>query len=137
MSVTAANLTDGIRVDQATQKGSVYDVIHLVCNKPSNYASQILARVEKTHPEFTPKCPPLRINGKGRKTPVANASTLQKVALACLRQSRMSHKQKQQKMREMGLPQEELMRVYVEEETLDPIVTVFRALDPVKQFCCG
>ena len=53
MSITAANLTDGIRVDQATQKGFVYDVIHLVCNKPGNYASQVLARVEKTHPEFT------------------------------------------------------------------------------------
>lgn len=37
----------------------------------------------------------------------------------------------------MGLPEEELMRAYVEEETLVPIVTVFAALDPVKQFCCG
>ena len=81
MSITAANLTDGIRVDQATQQGSVYDVIHLVCNKPGNYASQVLARVEKAHPELTTKWCKLRINGKGRETPVASATTL--VEIAC------------------------------------------------------
>ncbi|DBA76928.1 TPA: hypothetical protein ACH3X1_009524 [Trebouxia sp. C0004] len=30
MSITAANLADGIRVDRITQKGSVYDVISVV-----------------------------------------------------------------------------------------------------------
>lgn len=30
VSITAVNLTDGIRVDQATQKGSIYDVISVV-----------------------------------------------------------------------------------------------------------
>ena len=81
--MTAANLIDGIRVDQATQKGSVYDVIHLVCNKPSNYASQVLARVEKTHPELTTEWCKLRINGKGRETPVADAATLVEIAWLC------------------------------------------------------
>ena len=33
MSITAVNLTDGIRVDQATQKGSIYDVISVVTPK--------------------------------------------------------------------------------------------------------
>lgn len=36
-------------------------------------------------------------------------------------------------LRDKGLPQEQLMRVYIEEE----VVTVFAALNPVKQFCCG
>ena len=97
----------------------------------------VLVRLQDHNPELHPKWMRLRINGKGRETPVADTGTLQEIAISCLRQSRMSHKQKQRKMREMGLPQEELMRVCVEEETLDPIVTVFGTLNPVKQFCCG
>ncbi|KAL0036851.1 hypothetical protein WJX77_002274 [Trebouxia sp. C0004] len=38
MSITAANLADGIRVDQVTQKGSVYDVISVVTKATSAYA---------------------------------------------------------------------------------------------------
>ena len=65
MSITAVNLTDGIRVDRATQKGSVYDVIHLLCKKPGNYASQTFSRLEKAYPDLTPKSHKLKINGKG------------------------------------------------------------------------
>ena len=137
MSLTAVNLTDGIRVDQATQKGSVYDVISMVTQKTNTHVTQTFARITRSTPELNPKLAKLRINGKGKETPVADASTLQKIAIACLRQSRMGHKRKKQKLREMGRPQEELMRVYVEEETLAPVVTVFAALNPVRQFCCG
>ncbi len=80
MSVTAANLTNGIRVDQATQKGSVYDVIHVVSGRPANYASQAFSRLEKAHPELTPKWCRLKIDGKGHVTPVADAATLVEVA---------------------------------------------------------
>ena len=47
MSIAAADLTQGIRVYQATQQGSVYDVVHVICHKPGNYASQSFARLEK------------------------------------------------------------------------------------------
>ena len=40
MSITAANLTDGIRVDQATQKGSVYDVIQVVTGGKPTYSAR-------------------------------------------------------------------------------------------------
>ena len=135
MSITAATITDGIRVDQATQKGSVYDVIQMVTRANPSYSARILSRVHD--PKLTSKMTKLRINGKGKETPVADADILQKIAVVCLRQSRMSHKLKRQKLREMGLPKEEIVRVYVEEETLGPIVTVFAALNPEKQFCCG
>ena len=46
MSVTATDLTNGIRVDQATQKGAMCDVGHLTCQKPGNYASQNFLRLE-------------------------------------------------------------------------------------------
>lgn len=66
-----ATLTDGIRVDQATQKGSVYDVIQHVSNATSAYSVRILSRIHKHHPENMTKCHKLKINGKGRETPVA------------------------------------------------------------------
>jgi len=80
MSVTGTNLIDGIRVDRATQKGSVYDVIHIVSGKQENYASQAFARIKKTNPEITPKCCRLKIDGKGHVTPVADAATLVEIA---------------------------------------------------------
>ena len=39
----------------ATQKGFVYDVVHLICQKPGEYASQTFSRLEKVYPELTPK----------------------------------------------------------------------------------
>ncbi|KAL3144433.1 hypothetical protein ABBQ32_004178 [Trebouxia sp. C0010 RCD-2024] len=83
MSLTAANLTDGIRVDQATQKGSVYDVISVVTKACSAYAVRVLSRIQKQHPENMTKCHKLRINGKGRETPVADAATLVEIAWLC------------------------------------------------------
>ena len=45
MSITAVNLTDGIRVDQATHKGSVNDVIALVTGKKGSYVTQVFSRI--------------------------------------------------------------------------------------------
>ena len=115
----------------------MHDVIGVVLSKMSRNAWQTLTRLSKQAPELHARCHILRINGKGKKTPVADAGTLHKIAIACLRQSRMSHVRKQQKLREMGCPQEDLMRVYVEEETLAPINKVFATLNPIKQFTCG
>lgn len=91
MTVCASGLTlsKGIKVDQATQKGSVYDVIRFVTKKKGCHAVQTFSRIQKHHNEFITKVVKLRINGKGKKTPVADASILQKIAVACLRQSRM------------------------------------------------
>ena len=80
MSITAANLTDGIRVDQGTQKGSVYDVTRVVTGNDHRYCARIFSRIQKQYPELLTKCPPLRINGKGRETPVADAATLVEIA---------------------------------------------------------
>ena len=80
MSITAANLTDGIRVDQATQKGSVYDVINVVTGGKAAYSARVLARLQDNHPELHPFWMQLRINGKGRETPVADAATPVEIA---------------------------------------------------------
>ncbi len=84
MSVTAANLIDDIRVDKATQKGSVHDVIKLVSKRTSKHTTQSFARLVAQHPEIHTKCVRLKINGKGQLTPVADAATLQRIASAVL-----------------------------------------------------
>ena len=83
MSITAADLTQGIRVDQATQKGSVYDVIQLVTQGNPSYSARVLARVCEQHIDLHPKWMKLKINGKGRETPVADAATLVEIAWLC------------------------------------------------------
>ena len=80
MSLQLANLTDGIRVDQATQKGSVYDVIQLVLSCTSRNTFQTFNRLLSQFPQLHAGCMKLRINGKGRVTPVADAPTLIEVA---------------------------------------------------------
>ena len=42
MSITAVNLTDGIRVDQAIQKGSVNNIIAVVLSTKARNAWQTL-----------------------------------------------------------------------------------------------
>ena len=61
MSITAANLTDGIRVDRATQKGSIYDVISVVTQTDNTHVTQTFARITRNNPELNPKCVKLRI----------------------------------------------------------------------------
>ncbi|KAL3153157.1 hypothetical protein ABBQ38_011910 [Trebouxia sp. C0009 RCD-2024] len=75
MSITAVNPTDGIRVDRATQKGSVYDVVQMVLKNGSRHTTTTFTRLLAQHPELHAGCVKLRINGKGRPTPVANART--------------------------------------------------------------
>ncbi|DBA87362.1 TPA: hypothetical protein ACH3X1_004409 [Trebouxia sp. C0004] len=70
-------------VDQATQKGSVYDVISMVTQKTNTHVTQTFARITRSNPELNPKCVKVRINGKGRSTPVAVAATLVEIAWLC------------------------------------------------------
>lgn len=83
MTSIGATLTRGIRVDKATQKGSVNDVIALVTGKKGSYATQVFSRIKEQNIELIPKCDRLKINGKGNETPVADAATLVEIAWHC------------------------------------------------------
>ena len=83
MSIAATDLTQGIRVDQATQKGSVYDVISIITDKGNTHVTQTFSRITKSRDEFNTKCVKLKINGKGKATPVADATTLVEIAWMC------------------------------------------------------
>lgn len=76
MSITAVNLADGIRVDQATQKGSINDVVALVTGKKGSYAIQVFSRIKGQNNGLIPKCDRLKINDMGNETLVAGAATL-------------------------------------------------------------
>lgn len=65
-----------IRVDAATNKGSAIDVIRMVLGFDSSNANNALRRLKEEFPELGASCTQLRINGKGKLTPVADAKTL-------------------------------------------------------------
>ena len=49
MSITAANLTDGTRVDQITQKGSIIDVIAVITRKKGHSGTARLSNKKYSH----------------------------------------------------------------------------------------
>jgi hypothetical protein len=62
-----------IRVHKESQQGSTIDVIRLVTGLSSAHAGQALSRLDS---KLITRCDQLRINGKGKITPVADAPTL-------------------------------------------------------------
>lgn len=73
-----ANITASIRVDAATKKGSVIDVINMVTKNSlaRNSVTQAVQAFETSCPDLFCRIDQLKINGKGRLTPVADARTL-------------------------------------------------------------
>lgn len=65
-----------LRVDTNTQQGSVLDVVRMVLQCSSGNANNALRRLQEDCAELTSACSQLRINGKGKLTPVADAKTL-------------------------------------------------------------
>lgn len=80
MSKNRLNIIDPntIRKDQASGKFSVIDIIKAATGFDSSNSSTYLARLCKDKPElgFDTRCSYIRINGKGRETPVADLATL-------------------------------------------------------------
>jgi hypothetical protein len=78
-----ANITASIRVDTATNTGSVIDVIRIVQQCSASDASTYLKRLVKdVGTELGTRCPLLRMNGKGQETPCADARTLVEIVWA-------------------------------------------------------
>ena len=73
--IAAANpalITTKIRIDKETQQASVIDVVRLITGKSSTHASRALNTLEHVDQKMVQ----LRINGKGKKTPVCDATTM-------------------------------------------------------------
>ena len=65
-----------IRVDKDTKKGSVMDTIRMVLRCNSSTATTTLNRLRLASDDLVARCDQLRVNGKGKFTPVADAKTL-------------------------------------------------------------
>lgn len=68
-----------IRVDMSTQKGSAIDVVRMVLGCDSSHANNAIRRLKQDFPELgsgAAQLSQLRINEKGKVTPVADAKTL-------------------------------------------------------------
>lgn len=73
----ASAITTAIRVDVATNKGSVIDVIRLVHpDIESKHASTYFTRMTSENPEVAARTEQIRVNRKGKLTPVADFGTL-------------------------------------------------------------
>lgn len=73
----ASAITTAIRIDVASNKGSVIDVIRLVNhNLTSGNAANVLANLTKENPELATRTVNIRINQKGKLSPVADFGTL-------------------------------------------------------------
>eukprot|EP00953_Heterococcus_sp_UTEX-ZZ885_P029905 15835-Heterococcus_DN1.PRE.4 len=71
------NITAGIRVDVVSKQGSVLDVINLMNpNRDKSTASKAISALKQFDKELLNRIHKLRINGKGKPTPVADARTL-------------------------------------------------------------
>ena len=81
--LSEAGLAQVIRIDKDTNHGSVLDVIVHVSNQPSKHAPIIFERITAEKPEFTTRCCKLRINGKGKPTPVGSMETLIELVWIC------------------------------------------------------
>ena len=76
MDVIQSMEASTIRVDKDTQTGSAMDTIRMVLKCSSGTASTYLSGLFSTSPELNNHVCHIRINGKGKITPVADAKTL-------------------------------------------------------------
>ena len=73
-----------VRRDVASNKGSAIDVVLAIdAAKDSSNAQNILRRVFAAYPTLGTRCTHLKINNKGRETPVADAATLLEIIWLC------------------------------------------------------
>jgi hypothetical protein len=78
-----ANIIANIRVDADSQRGSVIDVIRLINpNLTSGNATNVLNNLTKDNSAVASGISQLRINGKGKLTPLADARTLVEIVWA-------------------------------------------------------
>jgi len=71
-----ALLRSSVRVDAATNKGSVLDLLQVMTGQTSSDCSKALKRLQIQYPDLGANCPHVEINGSKKLSPVADAATL-------------------------------------------------------------
>lgn len=93
-----------IRIDSATQQGSVLDVIRAITGQPRQ-EPRIWMRfiTSDDNREIADRCQILRINGKGKETPVAPAQTLVEIAWLLPGKARVLSRERQPRRSKQAL----------------------------------
>lgn len=122
-----------LKTHESPQQICVYDFIAAITNLKSNSAaSKAFLRLQEK-----PTTTMFKFSGRCKCTPVADIPACKKIAIQVLAGARMSLKQKNSILKALGMAEAILLRAYIEEETLEPVIKVFSSLRPVKQFSCG
>ena len=72
-----------VRRDPPSNMASVRDVVRIITGQPNTQLGKTVERLCEAFPEMMSRCHQLRINGKGKETPVADAATLLEIILVC------------------------------------------------------
>lgn len=131
---TSDNLWDNIRKDYTTGLFSVIDVIRAINGMKSKDASNYFSRLCS---DLKSKTQQLRINGKGRLTPVASREVCTDIATQVLSGARMPVSTKDVHYETLCVPKHLQRRVHVECETIQTIQKVFHRHESVTQKTFG
>ena len=124
-----------IRKDDKTGMFSVIDVVKSITGKSSAHAGEDVRRVEQFSANI--KLQRIRINGKGRLTPVASREVCAEIATHILCGMRIPASVKDMHYKALCVPKHLQRRVYVECETIQTIQKVFHRHESVTQKTFG
>jgi very-short-patch-repair endonuclease len=124
----------GIRVDSETKMGSVLDVAVVVTGCSRDNARNVINRLPN---ELTKKLPRVRINGKGRLTPVASPETFKEVVKHLIANVRMSATQKQQLTNDWGMEGMCIVKSHIEPDLMETLIKAFANYFPQTQHTVG
>ena len=124
------------KTQDAPRRVSVFDLIAAITDQYPKNAVTTFLRMKGLYPDIETQT--FQFPGRGqRETPIANYENCRKIVLAVLSGVRLSLAKKNLVLKVWGFPKAALIKAYVEEETLAPVVAVFAHLHPIKQFSCG
>lgn len=126
-----------VRRDTVTEKVSVLDVLQHILGGNAVNASQIWHRLVQKHPDLVQKCPTVRLDGKGRLTPVADDCTIREIIERVVASSRLSSAKKHSIMQCWQITPSVPVRTYIEEEILPNVAIALRHLSPQRRFPIG
>lgn len=123
-----------VRQDNATCLVSLCDILMLL-DMSSKYSSECVKNALLEDSTLRLRVQFIRINGTGRMTPSASPSDSKALFLSVLAGRRMPYCQKQEILSKIG--ESNIVRRYIEEDTLHPVCIVFSHLKPIKHFPVG
>lgn len=120
----------GIRYDEASKMASVYDVIGIIVECDIKNINKYFLPLDE---ELRKRCQMIRINGKGRLTPVADDETMKKIMVAVIGQVRIPGQKKEEWLRIIGVDAI-VLKSYMEPEILRVLVAALVRYEPCEQY---